>query len=195
MAFVIVDETAEDKSNCIVYKVREGSLIGFEDYAYYLNTKGLEWENMKTIQEDKQEVLREFTVIASKKGQALELRISDLYSMTSEFPLLARMIYRDALRRLPKIIEAKKKVGNLLKKNRDSRLNSITTRVNTEEDSVVAIEPDQKSKCECLKSLICCRKKWYIHADEQDLDKEVISPTEQNLAIEHQFNSNEKSDR
>ena len=40
-------------------------MIGFEDYAYYLHSNKKEWENMKTIQEDKQEVLREFTVIAS----------------------------------------------------------------------------------------------------------------------------------
>lgn len=69
---------------------------------------------MKTIMDDKQSVLREFTVMAATKGQALELRITDMINMTSEFPNYIRKIYRDALRRMSKFLRARKEVEDML---------------------------------------------------------------------------------
>lgn len=90
--------------NAVYFSVLKGTVIGFEDYPYYLSEQNKSFDKLDDLAENRSSVQRKFSVMSAKKAQALELSITDLIDMQKEFPLLVKKLYRDAEKNLVKIL-------------------------------------------------------------------------------------------
>ena len=99
LAFVL---TAHENA---VYKwIKRGTIVGFEDYPYYLLGNGLTYDELRTIELNPSKVKREFSLIAKTVVEALELPIEDIVKMAHDFPHVLKLIYHSSENRVLKML-------------------------------------------------------------------------------------------
>ena len=68
-------------NNAIYTTINSGKICGFEDYPYYQFSHSQDYDQMQTLEQNRQFVLRKFTVISTTAVHAHELPISELIKM------------------------------------------------------------------------------------------------------------------
>lgn len=102
--------------NAIFHTVNNGGMVGFDDYAYHIAKEGETYDFLKTIEMKRGQFPRNFTVITTCKVEALELEMSDVVKIQTEFPSVSKMLNKMADEQLQVLIQARSNLHKKLKK-------------------------------------------------------------------------------